>query len=78
MKEPIKVGERVRAFHPGMFGVVKEGEVTKVGSVYLYIDFGELLGGVRRVRFEHVVSPEPSMRERYQAGEDPPERPGEP
>ena len=56
MTEPYKVDDVVRAFHPGMFGVVKEGKVAKVGSVYLYIDFGELLGGVKRVRYQHVVS----------------------
>jgi hypothetical protein len=55
VKEPIKVGDRVRAFHPGTVGVVKEGEVTKVGSVYIYVNFGELLGGVKRVRYEHVL-----------------------
>lgn len=55
MKEPYRVGDVVRAFHPGMFGVVKVGTVTKVGSVYLYIDFGELLGGVRRVQYKYVV-----------------------
>lgn len=55
MKEAIKVGERVKAFHPGTLGVVKEGEVAKVGSVYVYVDFGELLGGVKRVRYEDVV-----------------------
>lgn len=55
MTERFSVGEHVRAFHPGMFGVVKEGKIERVGSVYLYIDFGQLLGGVRRVRYEHVV-----------------------
>ena len=55
MKEPYKVGDVVKAFHPGRLGVVNTGTVTKVGSVYLYIDFGELLGGVQRVRYEHVV-----------------------
>jgi hypothetical protein len=55
MTEPFKKGDVVKAFHPGMFGVVKTGTVSKVGSVYLYIDFGELLGGVKRVRYQHVV-----------------------
>lgn len=55
MTEPYKVGDVVKAFHPGRFGVINEGKVTKVGSVYLYINFGSLLGGVRRVRYEHVT-----------------------
>lgn len=55
MTEPYKVGDVVKAFHPGRFGVINEGRVTKVGSVYLYIDFGEILGGVFRVRYEHVT-----------------------
>ena len=55
MTEPYRVGDVVKAFHPRMFGVVKEGTVTKVGSVYLYIDFGELLGGVQRTRYTHVT-----------------------
>lgn len=55
MKEPYRVGEVVRAFHPGMLGVVKEGRIARIGSVYLYIDFGDLLGGVKRVAYKHVV-----------------------
>lgn len=55
MKEGYKVGDVVKAFHPERLGVVNTGTVTKVGSVYLYIDFGELLGGVRRVRYPHVT-----------------------
>ena len=55
MRERIQVGERREAFHPRMFGVVKVGEVTKVGSKYAHIDFGELLGGVVRVPLRDVL-----------------------
>lgn len=55
MKERLLKGTRVRAFHPGMFGVVKEGEVVKVGSKYAHVDFGEMLGGIKRVPMTHVV-----------------------
>lgn len=48
-------GRRVRAFHPGFVGVVKEGEVVGVGSKYARIDFGQLNGGVFRVPFRHVL-----------------------
>ena len=51
-----KAGDTVRAFHPGMFGVVKEGTVAKVGRKYLYVDFGQLLGGVIRIRPTDVVT----------------------
>lgn len=55
MKEAIRVGDRVKAFHPAKFGVVNEGDVVKVGSKYVHVDFGELGGGVRRVPHVHVV-----------------------
>ena len=50
-----KVGERVKAFHPQMMGVVKEGTVVGRGSKYVRVDFGELLGGIKRVPHAHVV-----------------------
>ncbi len=50
------VGETVRAFHPGRFGVVNEGTVVSVGRTYLRVDFGPMLGGTLRVRFADVVS----------------------
>lgn len=55
MKERIRVGERRLAFHPRMFGVVKVGEVVRVGSKYADLDFGELLGGVVRVPLRDVL-----------------------
>ena len=55
MRERIRVGDRVKAFHPAKMGVVNEGDVTKVGSTYVWIDFGELGGGVFRVRHAHVL-----------------------
>lgn len=55
MTERIMVGERRLAFHPRTVGVVKVGEVVKVGSKYAYIDFGELLGGVVRVPLRDVL-----------------------
>lgn len=55
MKERIRKGDRVKAFHPARFGVVNEGEAVKVGSKYVTINFGELLGGTFRVPHVHVV-----------------------
>jgi hypothetical protein len=51
-----RVGERVRAFHPGMLGVVKTGTVIKVGRKYAQIDFGPLADGVRAVPFKYIVA----------------------
>lgn len=48
-------GERVRAFHPAEFGVVREGTVVGVGRVYARIDFGPMRGGTWRVVWRHVV-----------------------
>lgn len=55
MTERILAGERRLVFHPRMFGVVKSGEIVKVGSKYAHIDFGELLGGVVRVPLRDVL-----------------------
>lgn len=52
----IKVDDRVRAFHPRMFGVIKEGDVTKVGRKYVIVNFGALGGGTFRVAFRDIVS----------------------
>lgn len=54
MKERLTKGSRVRAFHPQMFGVIKEGKVVKVGSKYARVNFGDLLGELR-VPLRHVV-----------------------
>ncbi len=43
------VGDNVQAFHPHMLGVILYGQVVKVGRVWLYVDFGEIRGGVFRV-----------------------------
>ncbi len=50
-----KVGDRVKAFHPGRFGVVNYGTVSSVGRTFSRIDFGELLGGSWRVRNVDVL-----------------------
>ena len=55
MKVRLTKGSRVRAFHPQMFGVIKEGTVVRVGSAYCQIDFGDLLGGARKVPLRHVT-----------------------
>lgn len=57
MKIEIKlnVGDNVKAFYPGMVGVVKEGTITKIGSKYTYIDFGGFLG-TRRVLPKDIVA----------------------
>ena len=52
----VKEGDRVQAFHPRMFGVVKEGEVVRVGRTWARVDFGELNGGVFRVALRDIVS----------------------
>ena len=49
MLTSVQPGQEVAAFHPRMLGVVKWGRVVKVGSVWIHIDFGELLGGTFRV-----------------------------
>lgn len=51
----VKVGDRVKAFHPGKFGVIDHGTVIRRGSKYARIDFGELGGGVFKVPHKHVV-----------------------
>lgn len=50
-----KPGDRVRAFHPQMVGVVKEGTVEAVYHNCLMIDFGQLLGGIYSVKNDHVI-----------------------
>jgi hypothetical protein len=49
------VGQRCRAFHPKRMGVVNHGTIIKVGSRYLYVDFGSMLGGVYRVHPRDIV-----------------------
>lgn len=51
----VRKGDRVRVFHPRMFGVIKEGVVDTVGTKYVWIDFGALNGGLFRVTPKHVV-----------------------
>jgi hypothetical protein len=51
----LTVGTTVKAFYPGMVGVVKEGTITKIGSKYIYIDFGDLLG-TKRVLSRDIVA----------------------
>jgi hypothetical protein len=46
-------GTKVQAFHPLMFGVIKEGVVTRHTIVKVEIDFGLL--GTHWVHKEHVV-----------------------
>jgi hypothetical protein len=53
MNPSYKTGETVTAFHPRMFGVVKEGRIVKVGHKYLHIDFG--LWGTERVLPQYVT-----------------------
>jgi hypothetical protein len=50
-----KKGDRVKAFHPGKFGVVNEGVVISHGSKFARIDFGELGGGICKVLHDHVI-----------------------
>lgn len=60
-----KIGETVRAFHPKMMGVVKQGTVEGVVhrtsellgtvAVALMVDFGQLLGGIYTVPLEHII-----------------------
>lgn len=50
------VGDRVRAFHPGMFGVIREGLVTWAGQTRVRVNFGETLGGSFQVPREHVTA----------------------
>lgn len=49
----IRVGDRVRAFDPRTLGVVKHGEVLRVGRVRVHIDFG--LSGRATVRRHDVL-----------------------
>ena len=51
----VKKGDEVKAFHPGMMGVVKHGVVNKVGSKYIYIDFGLLNGNIVKCRPSDLV-----------------------
>lgn len=51
----VKIGDTVRAFHPGMFGVIREGNVVKRGSKYAHIDFGELRGGIFKVPYKDIT-----------------------
>jgi hypothetical protein len=50
-----QVGERVKAFHPRMVGVVKEGTITSINRKSVRIDFGPLLGGIRPVSPQDIV-----------------------
>jgi hypothetical protein len=50
-----KKGDKIKVFHPGMMGVIKEGTVHKIGSKYIYVDLGELLGGIVKCRPSDVV-----------------------
>jgi hypothetical protein len=50
-----KVGDTVEAWHPRMFGVIKTGTVDSVGTKWVWIDFGELGGGLFRVPRSHVL-----------------------
>ncbi len=52
---PFAVGDRVRAFHPGRFGVVNYGTVSSVGRTFSRVDFGPLLGGSWKVRNVDVL-----------------------
>ncbi len=50
-----KAGDKVKAFHPAMVGVVKYGDVVSIGRTYARIDFGQLLGGTWKVRREDIL-----------------------
>ena len=51
----MSVGDRIQAFHPRRFGVVNYGTVTKIGTKWVYVDFGPLLGGVFKVAPRDIV-----------------------
>ena len=51
----LKAGDRIKAFHPRMMGVVKEGTVERVGRSYLHVNFGSILGGTVQVPYAHFV-----------------------
>ncbi len=50
-----KAGQHVRAFHPLMFGVVREGIILSIGRKRAKIDFGQLNGGTVLVRLAGVI-----------------------
>ncbi len=60
MKTIYQKGDRVRAFHPRMFGVVKVGTVRVVGRKYIHVDFGDMLGGTFKLNPQDIVSHEMS------------------
>lgn len=63
MVDGLKRGMNVRAFHPAKFGVINHGTITKIGSRYVYVDFGN---DIRRVNPMHIVE----VVERTEVGED--------
>ncbi len=54
-KPEYEVGDVVKAFHPGKFGVIHEGKVVAVGNRWYSIDFGPLLNGRYTVDASHVT-----------------------
>ncbi len=50
-----KAGQHVRAFHPLMFGVIKDGIILSMGTKRAKIDFGQLNGGTVLVRIRDIV-----------------------
>lgn len=46
-------GDKVRAFDPRTFGVVKVGRIVSVGRTWARIDFG--ITGTARVRIADIV-----------------------
>ena len=48
-------GDLVRAFHPGMFGVIRTGRIVSVGRKYARVDFGDLGAGKWKVPLEHIT-----------------------
>jgi hypothetical protein len=54
-KADFTVGDAVAAFHPGRLGVVNVGIVKTVGTKYLHLDFGALLGGTWKVPYRDVI-----------------------
>ena len=50
-----KAGQHVRAFHPLMFGVVREGIILSIGTKRAKIDFGQLYGGTVLVRLSDIL-----------------------
>jgi hypothetical protein len=45
----LKVGDEVKFFHPGMMGVIKDGEVEKIGSKYIYVKWLDTTVRIRPV-----------------------------